>query len=278
MPRKSSSLFNPFFLANYATERKMEDFWGQSASQTLNSVSPLLKTIVMPFKTTRSQLKNPLGVEESKGELYVGRAALEAGYGTISSVDAKENVLINPPNTQTAALLSSNYLMESCGVPHKEVSVSVEALRSGDMCLFLQSVNGNIESLSSFLAGSYAAERDWINLLCHYIILSGLEYTVEDWTMIGRSDIVVRIDRIVYILEMKLSEKSQTQGLEDQALDQIVREKYGASSFVKRNVELNKCSVRHMAVIFCPTRRRFVGGKIFNPVSQESFRCDLELA
>ena len=106
--RKSSSLFNPFFLANYVRVRKMEDFWGQSASQTLSSVSPHLKKITMPFKTTISKLKNPLGLEESKKELHVGRAALEAGYGTISSVGADGNVLINPPNTQTAALLSSN--------------------------------------------------------------------------------------------------------------------------------------------------------------------------
>lgn len=82
----------------------------------------------------------------------------------------------------------------------------------------------------------------------------------------------------MYILELKLLQKSQTLKLEDQALEQIIKKNYGASSFVKRNVELNKCCVRHMAVICCPKQRRFVGGKILNPVNQESFRCDLKLA
>jgi hypothetical protein len=61
---------------------------------------------------------------------------------------------------------------------------------------------------------------------------------------------------------------------ENKALEQIRDREYDASHFVKRHVKLN-CTVRHVAVICCKTKRQFVSAKIFDPDTQETetFTC-----
>lgn len=277
--KKRSSLFNPFFLSRYAYNRKLDDYWGQSASGSLKLSSAAFLGTKMPFKTSVSDLTNPLTVAESREERYLGRAALEAGYGTISSVDTNGLVTIACPNTQVEILLNSNYLREFYGIPTNtiEFHASVKALRAGDVRLFLQLLNRIIASLPNNFAECYASESDWINLVCHYCAVSSLKFTAEDSTMIGRSDIVVVANDVLYILEFKMirsKSKKLLHSLENKALKQITDKNYGSSSFVTGNIP-TCTSFKHVAVVCSGDSRKFVSVKIYDPETKESSRYDL---
>ena len=273
--KKRSSLFSPFFLSRYAYNRKLDDYWGQSAGGSLNLSSAAFLGTKMPFKTSVSDLINPLSVAESREERYLGRAALEAGYGTISSVDTNGLVTITCPNTQVEILLNSIYLREFYGIPTYTVEfhASVKALRAGDVRLFLQLLNGIIESLPNNFAKCYASEKQWINLVCYYCAVSSLKFTTEDSTMIGRSDIVVVANDVLYILAFKMIQ-GELCSLEEQALKQIADKKYDKSVFVKNNIP-TCTTIKHVAVVCSGDSRKFVSVNIYDPETKESSRYDL---
>ena len=240
---KRRTLFNPYFVAMYCKSGEVDDYWGQTTSASLLARFPAIVSIDVMSKSSsvikRSMLKMPWFPSDNSPQDCV-RNLFEAGYFTVVDVidDAPASsanfatppdadVHLGVPNQQIRNLFKSNYL-SSLLPPNVRESPAFHAgkaaIKDGDMVALFKSLNDLYDSIPYQLTGGFQFENAWH--VFAFTALSGMglgeNLVAEDTSQRGRSDIVLFVNNILFVMEIKaVSAKGSKAPLEREAREAI---------------------------------------------------------
>jgi len=261
--RPRETLFNPFFLTMYCQNGIQEDYWSKTASGSIFQQMPLLATTSLPLVCSVTSITSPVNLtNEVLGNEVLGKALLEAGYGSIKNVH-EGMVTIDFPNTQIQDMLASDYLRHI--LPNLSSSSAVNSFRqSGDLFPFITYVNTIISQIPNHFAANYKSEKGFHGLMIHYFYCCDLNIINEESSMHGRSDTVLVVQRKIFIIEFKCGVFKTSEGENgeaDRALLQIVDRHYEKSKFVREHIAKGYIC-QHVAIVADSDKRQFVCMKI----------------
>jgi len=249
------SLFNPYFVALFCNEGRADDYWGATTSASLTARFPALIDIDLGegWSIKRSKLEAPWFPSAVHSHVDCVRNLFEAGYLTV--VDVRNDALDSPtmlpsstdatvklgiPNEQVRKLLMSDYI--SSLFPHGGIENTPAwqkakmALLGDDLVQFFKSLDDIFATIPHQIASGFRFESAW-HILAHTALSSmGVEFVAEESSAGGRSDLIIFVKDILYVMDFKVLEaKGSAAGLEREAraaISQIVSKGYFRGRFV----------------------------------------------
>jgi PD-(D/E)XK nuclease superfamily len=249
------TLFNPYFVAMYCNSGKMKDYWGQTTSASLVTRFPDIVSIDFNSRSStvmrRSTLMMPWFPSDDTLQDCV-RKLVEAGYLTIVDVLDDEprpganaaaprdgDVFLGFPNEQIRKSCESDYFSSLLPKNFRKLpafQTGKAALEKGDMVSLFKSMNDFFLSVPYYITTRFDYEEAWSFFAFTVLSSMGLGENLvsEDTSQRGRSDIVIFLNGVIYVLELKaVQAKGKTEPLENKAREAIQQiGGYLKSSFV----------------------------------------------
>lgn len=215
------TLYNPFSLLSFMKEESFRNFWFATGSPSF-LIKLLTEKKEYNFENIREtdislgsfQIENPVS----------GPLLFQTGYLTIKSYNTDSQLYtLDYPNREVRVSLLDNLLSAYREVfPGTSIAVTADlrdALEQGDISRVINELNAVIGSIP------YDHWRADTESVFHIIIFLtfkkiGVDVDTEVHSSRGRSDIIVKTKRYIYILELKLDTSA------DEALEQIFEKGY----------------------------------------------------
>ena len=221
---EAEGIYNPFSLLNALSDKSIKDYWFETATPSL-----LVKVIeqtsfdlssISDLHTSATFLANADSIFDNPVPLL-----FQTGYLTIKdyNTDGRFYDLQFPNNEVKSGFF--NYLLPfyapiKAGVDDTLVYKLRMSLVSGDADGFMKQLH------SLFARTPYQiqsdCEKDFQYAMFIIVQLLGIDIQAEYQTSDGRIDLLVRTDKFIYIIEIKLD------GTADEALQQIEEKDYAA--------------------------------------------------
>ena len=220
-PECVEDIYNPFSLLNCFNKNQIGEYWFESGTPTF-----LIKMLLregfdlsnLNFEMDASDLKGVNVPEKSvKSLLY------QTGYLTIKSFDPRFNIYsVGIPNEEVrTGLYRMSFIV--CGDRNEsefDISLFVEDLRSGNADSFLERLKTLIANVPFEQARH--CEAIYNNVLFLLFTMLGYRTESEHHMNRGRSDLMVKTPRYIYLFEFKYD------GSAEDALRQIDERHYDA--------------------------------------------------
>lgn len=220
--KSSLDIYNPFSLLNTFADKNYSNYWIESGTPTL-LVEQLKKTHTDIEKLLSSKAKENALAGLDIENMSTLALLYQTGYITIKGYNKKYDIFtLGIPNEEVREGFFEYILPYYSSLRSDNVQAFVV-----DMCMDIE--DGKIESflkrLESFMAGiSYEMKmEEEVNVQNAMLVLFnliGLNVDVEYRTSDGRIDILIRADKYIYIIELKLD------GSAKEALAQIEKKRY----------------------------------------------------
>ena len=221
---EAEGIYNPFSLLNALSDKSIKDYWFETATPSL-----LVKVIeqtsfdlssISDLHTSATFLANADSIFDNPVPLL-----FQTGYLTIKdyNTDGRFYNLQFPNNEVKSGFF--NYLLPfyapiKAGVDDTLVYKLRMSLVSGDADGFMKQLH------SLFARTPYQiqsdCEKDFQYAMFIIVQLLGIDIQAEYQTSDGRIDLLIRTDKFIYIIEIKLD------GTADEALQQIEEKDYAA--------------------------------------------------
>ncbi|MBS0656358.1 MAG: ATP-binding protein [Verrucomicrobia bacterium] len=222
--KEKVSVYNPYSTLNFLDSKSLSGFWFQTGTPSF---------LIEIIRKTPQELIPLSGCYATERELldsYNPKAmSLKAlmwqtGYLTLQNFHSDRNFFnLDFPNREVREAFFDSLVQYFAQLDSGRTAFAarecMQYLKSGQIDLFFQLIN-------MFFAGiPYNLFQETNEAFYHAIFLTlleamGIQVHAEQKTSLGRIDLVVELDRQVYIFEFKLDHTAQS------ALEQIVEKKY----------------------------------------------------
>lgn len=216
-------VYNPFSILSFFDNYLFDNYWFATGSPTF-LVNILKKTGVSVDRYEHMRVNGNFFEKFDIGTIGVDNISsllFQTGYLTIKEINDQVYILSYPNREVKTAFLQ--YLLESFsnkpGDETNEIALKIkQALAEKKIDDFIRDIKA---LLSSIPYNIHIENREAYYHSLIYIVLkiSLMDVHAEIQTALGRSDIVVSIDRYIYIIEFKI-------GSGQEALDQIEEKQY----------------------------------------------------
>ena len=249
----SPDIYNPYSLLRAFSERQLDAFWFDTATPT-HLIELLRKFNISPDNLVADQevLKSDF---DSPTESLVNLTPLlyQSGYLTIKGYDWESGLYrLNIPNQEIRTGLMRNivaYYLQASGPQANTIAAKMSvALRREDMDTALELLQRLLDSLPYSENTRY--EGHYQQLLCAIFAMLGFEVDIETRTRQGRIDIVLRTDKTLYLIELKMNKDAAA------AMKQIDSRDYAG------RFSLGKLAVVRVGINFDTEKRTITDWKI----------------
>ena len=249
----SPDIYNPYSLLRAFSERQLDAFWFDTATPT-HLIELLRKFNILPDNLVADQevLKSDF---DSPTESLVNLTPLlyQSGYLTIKGYDRESGLYrLNIPNQEIRTGLMRNivaYYLQASGPQANTIAAKMSvALRREDMDTALELLQRLLDSLPYSENTRY--EGHYQQLLCAIFAMLGFEVDIETRTRQGRIDIVLRTDKTLYLIELKMNKDAAA------AMKQIDSRDYAG------RFSLGKLAVVRVGINFDTEKRTITDWKI----------------
>jgi hypothetical protein len=229
-------VYNPFSLVNFFFENRFKNFWASSGLPShladyvkLHKLKPedYLNTYITDEDLTAFEIENA----PAKSLLA------QSGYLTFKGFDPVAGYLLDYPNTEvkdsfSALILSSSYNFDYAVQSDMRASL-VYALRNRDfesvfkaMQRTLANVPGNLYDTDS----NYPQKEAYYNMVILTLLWTcNLNVQAQEWSAHGISDLVLKFNGDVYVIELK---KASKETAIQQIKDKGYAEKYNDAPYL----------------------------------------------
>lgn len=217
-------IYNPFSLLNALDDSKIKPYWFATGTPTFLVRMLQNRSGLLP-EMFNEPVNEPMLSQNEADRLSPVSLMFQSGYLTIKSYDARTSrYTLGIPNLEVREGMFTDLASVYFNHDKNFISNKVWDIR---LCFEKGDVDGAMRLLRAFLASipyNLSGKRPEIyfenNL---YIIFSlvGVETNTEWFTSDGRIDVVVRVPRYIYLLELKLDRPVT------EVLTQIERKDYG---------------------------------------------------
>lgn len=215
---KSVDIYNPFSLLICLDSKKIRPYWAETA--TPEFLYKQLEKATKPFKAIFNDESDIPELALSDVSFKSPVALLyQTGYLTIKGYNLKNDLYrLGIPNEEVKQGFLRPFLTDLSGIDKKVINQTVEEIR----CALEE---GNVELLMKQLYIFYGSipynvipavsEKYFQNVLYLLFSISNIDIIVEQATSIGRSDLVIKTTKYIYILELKFNRNAK------EAIEQI---------------------------------------------------------
>lgn len=217
-----NSLYNPFSILNFFDQERFENFWFETGTPTF-----LVKLL---HKEGKYDFEHVMASSAALGSFELERIhpitlLFQTGYLTIRKKEVDFTYILSYPNKEVRHSLLQHLLAEYTNESPSDTYVSArqmkQALESGDLASFVQSINSLFASIpyQIFIEDKEAYYHSVI-----FLALSLMDTFVhaEVSQSKGRPDAVIFTTHTIYVLEFKLDDSAEN------ALIQIKEKNYTA--------------------------------------------------
>lgn len=221
--RLSPDIYNPFSLINALKNKEITHKWFESGTPTflmkrISDADEDIKALLSPQISARALANTSIADSDLTNILY------QTGYLTIKSYDSEEDeYTLGLPNKEVAVGIYENLLPFYTG---KNIVANDNLLRKLRKYAKSGDANAFLSTLQSFLAGipyhlsEGKHEIYYENNIYLILKLLGFDIRTEEETSNGRIDAVLKTDKYIYIIELKLH------GTAEDAMNQIIDKNY----------------------------------------------------
>ena len=221
---KKDGIYNPFSLLNAFNAQVISDYWFETGTPSL-----LVKVIkqtsfdlasISKIQTSATFLANPDSISDNPVPLL-----FQTGYLTIKDYNADGRFYnLQFPNNEVKSGFF-NYLLPFYAPVQKGVDDTLVyklrlSLVAGDAESFMQQLHSLFARTPYQIQGD--SEKDFQYAIFIIVQLLGIDIQAEYQTSDGRIDLLIKTDKYIYIIEIKLG------GTVDEALRQIEEKGYAA--------------------------------------------------
>ena len=218
---KSEGVYNPFSLLNCFVSKYFGEYWFESGTPTF-----LVKMLVkegsdfsnLCFKVKENVLKG-INVPENS----VKALMYQTGYLTIEGYDSRfRTYTVGLPNEEVrSGLFNLSFIVYGSKRANEfDISLFVNDLEEGNVDAFMERLKCLIANIPYEQARE--SEATYHNVLFLLFTLLGYNIESEHHMSRGRSDLIVKTDRYIYLFEFKYD------GTAEDALRQIADRQYDA--------------------------------------------------
>ncbi|MCU0290307.1 MAG: ATP-binding protein [Acidobacteria bacterium] len=227
-------VYNPFSILSFFGSYQFKNYWFATGSPTF-LVNILKKTGVSIDQYERLRVNESFFEKfdiETMGIDNISSLLFQTGYLTIKEIKDQKYILSYPNREVKTAFLQ--YLLEGFsnkpGYETNEITLKIkQSLAENKIDDFIREIKVLLSSIP-YNIQIETREAYYHSLIYVALKISMMDVQAEIQTALGRSDIVVCIDRYVYIIEFKMG-NAQT------ALDQIEDKQYYAS-YLRKNKKI----------------------------------------
>ena len=253
--KRKEGIFNPFSLLNALNSKDIADYWFATGTPSflvkVIKKTPFDLTSITDQQVDSTLMANPDSIFDNPVPLL-----FQSGYLTIKGYNADGDFYdLKFPNLEVKKGFF-NYLL-GFYAPMQGVATNTLIYK-----LRMSLVNGNGEDFMRQLSALFArtpyqiqgdSEKDFQYAMFIIVQLLGIDVQAEYQTSDGRIDLLIRTDKYIYIIEIKLG------GTVDEAVKQIEEKDYGAPfaadprQIIKIGVEFDKSTrkIEDWRVIVC---------------------------
>ena len=220
---KCPDIYNPFSLLNALDKGKIRPYWLETATpeflvEKLKYSQQLLSQIFNDDVEQADLTTSDTSFSSPQALLY------QTGYLTIKSYDkGNDTYKVGIPNQEVKKgflpTLLSRFIDKDKPRTNKEALFIKKALEDGDIHLFMEQLSIFLGSIP-YSVMPEISEKYFQNTLYLLFTVMGLEIEAEKATSFGRSDLIIKTNKFIYIFELKLNKSAKT------ALKQIEDKEY----------------------------------------------------
>lgn len=221
-----TDVYNPYSINHALDEKELKDYWCASGVPTL-----LSKTLI----ASDLDIRDLIGSRVNQGELSdlsmydADPTALfyQTGYLTLKSYDAANDLFtLGFPNREVERGMLDNilqtYSSSTRGISGKIAQIK-QALRDGEPEKFIQIISSFLSGIPEKLHHRVDRYENYYHSILYTIVeLVGMDIEAEYATSDGYIDILIRTDRYIYVIELKIN------GTAEEAIAQIEKKDYCA--------------------------------------------------
>ncbi len=219
-------VYNPFSFMNAAEEKKYENFWLQSGTPSFlikemqkNYRSIELKMLQLePFEATENFLDS-----FNIGTTPLASLLFQSGYLTIKELSEGGNTyILDYPNYEVRTAMGQYFLSVFTQRDVDETGLFASRLKDAFETKNIAKIVSLIkETFVQVPYSIHASEEKFYHGLLHVLcIAAGLKVYSEHMTSHARIDMVVELEKVNYIIELKFNQSAE------KALEQIENRKY----------------------------------------------------
>ncbi len=245
-------IYNPYSLLNALDERKLYYYWADTGTPSFLVELIKRKNMFLPEFFNESVEERQLAASDIY-RMSPTALLFQTGYLTIKEIPEPFIFRLGVPNKEVRDslfhVMADIYFGDDGAVGDSNIRQLRDCFRRGD-------VDGAMRRLKAFLASiPYDLSHDRHEIYFEnnlYIIFSlvGVEANTEWRTSDGRIDVVVRVPRFIYVMELKLDHPVT------EALGQIERKDYG------RQFEFDGRPVIRLGIEFSRKTRNIVSWQV----------------
>ena len=232
--RKKTDIYNPFSLFNALDSGETKDYWFDSATpsaviEMLSKMPPLTLTDIEGVNCPAERFDVPFNSYDDPLPVL-----FQSGYLTIRDYDADlEEYELGLPNAEVRKGFANSLYNYSWGV--RGIDTNKNAMyraykifqRDNDLPPFIEAIKAFFAGIPYYLAQKSddagnleKAERHYHVILYTLLVAFGADIRIEEPTAKGRSDIVLKMPKGIYIMELKVDDTAEN------ALEQINKRGY----------------------------------------------------
>ena len=220
----SADIFNPFSLLNAVQDRAFANYWFSTGTPTY-LVEMMRKFSVVPSDLSEKQAMSYEFDAPTESMTNILPLLYQAGYLTIKDYDPELQLYtLDLPNKEIRVglmeCLLGNYVNPSGRASGANIALMYKALKEDNLDLFFQHLQTFLHSIPQCDNTNY--EGHYQQLLYVIFSLLGRYADVEVRTPRGRVDMVLRTDKVLYVIELKMNKSAS------EALSQISLKDYPA--------------------------------------------------
>ena len=255
----AEGVYNPFCLLKCFSEKDFGSYWFESGTpsflvKTLQNQPAQLSSILSGRKATENQFKNY--DPDSRNMLPV---IYQSGYLTIKGFEKETRIYtLGFPNWEVEQGFLESLLPKFANIPDDDIGLAVwnlrDALKQADTNKILAIIKAGIADLPTLIKKNQC--ENYYESVTHIMFrLTGFNVVSELQSISGRSDIVITLDKDIFIFELKMDGGKQFDEVADKALTQIDENGY-SKRFAVSGKTLHK-----IAVVFSSNATGMTGWK-----------------
>ncbi|WP_194846859.1 ATP-binding protein [Candidatus Neptunochlamydia vexilliferae] len=218
--KEKTPVYNPFSTLKYMDKKELEPYWYSTGTPSflIHQVQKHPQSMVPLIGTTAT--KNELSNINDFDKIHLPALMFQTGYLTIDTYNPTTNRYhLTFPNKEVQEAFLNSLVKYFTTINPTVSSKCQQILETHQLTLFFNEIRSMLASFPYQLFVK-ATEATYQSVLLGILKGMELEVEAEQATNIGRSDLVIQMEKTTYILELKLNAPPE------QALAQIHDRKY----------------------------------------------------
>ena len=218
--RAETHVYNPFSTLNYLSQRETRSYWYASGTPVflLKELSKHPQSLV-PLQGARAE-ENELTSSGSLHEIDLKALMFQTGYLTIQGYStASRHYQLGFPNQEVREAFTQSLVKYFAKLNDALGAEMEDLLEAHDLTSFFSRIQ---QLLSKFPYQLFvkAQERTYHGFLLSLLSGMGLEVAAETPSSLGRVDVLLWVERTIYVMEIKLDQDPQA------GIEQIKEQQY----------------------------------------------------